>query len=219
MAATTAQAPPAAPPVIPEANVTEQVSSIQLALEKNRFAAEKLHASWLGWLKTLSGLVLILSCFQATGPFAKCFKDAEAFTHDHGSSANLTLLKTVMLAFQDNLEYWIAILNSICLMLFLRATKPSFGGAWKVANICMIATVAAFIVHSQKPRTCCIQLVDSSYISPEPPTKKSLPVVVIFHLIASVCIGIIQLQDRIHQRNAAAVEKLKQEVMASKKKK
>ena len=104
-------------------------------------------------------------------------------------------------------------------MAFLNESKVGFNGAWKLASIGTVMTVAAFVVRTRSPQTSCLQFADPSFISADPPVSRSLPVVVIFHVIASICVGVIRLQQRIHQRNATAAQKLWQDLMQSKKKK
>lgn len=89
-------------PVQAEASVTEHVASIEQAVERNRIASEKLHGSWLGWLRTLSALVIFLSCVQAYGPIMQCWID-EAYAYEQGLAIHLTFQRTVLLAVQDNM--------------------------------------------------------------------------------------------------------------------
>jgi hypothetical protein len=94
--------PPQQLPTPMEANVTDQVASIQIALEKNRVATERLHASWLSWLRTLAGIVVCLALVQAHGPLMQCMRD-EAYAYSQGSAVNLSFPRNIVLAVQDGL--------------------------------------------------------------------------------------------------------------------
>jgi hypothetical protein len=130
-----------------------------------------------------------------------------------------THMESILMHFFHFREYWIAIINSICLLVFVFAPTVEFNRAWQASNMCMMLVLAVFVFRAQHPQSSCINAVDPSFISLEPPAKRSLPVVVVFHIIASACVGIMRLQLRIHQRNVTAIEKLKQGVVKSKKKK
>ena len=101
MAPTKSKAPTTAPQA-PATSVTEQVTSLQQAIERNRIASEKLHASWLGWLRTLAGLVCVLSFVQVHAPWTQCWRD-EASSYAQGMEIHLTLMQTVLIAIRDSL--------------------------------------------------------------------------------------------------------------------
>ena len=61
----------------------EGKESMEMAFNKIRTDSEKLHASWLGWLRTLAALVVVLSCVQVHGPFMQCWRD-ETYSYAQG---------------------------------------------------------------------------------------------------------------------------------------
>ena len=221
------------------AGVEADLDRAEAAIRSNQAKVDALHKQWKTYLVRLSYMVLVIAFHQLQSPSAACLKDVKQYnqalaeSEDNNDQTALDGFQATQLVVQDCLVHLLAIIMATCLAFYLQSQQEEKTFLQKVArkqlvfadsrymvsNACIPFLLFSFF-RSQKtddngsPVTySCMDegLLQSVGLEPEE-RQRSLPVVLVFHVIVTACLWFMDLQQNQVMDNLKKLEKLRQDL-------
>eukprot|EP00977_Amphora_coffeiformis_P026935 scaffold31792_cov168-Amphora_coffeaeformis.AAC.11 len=199
------------------AAIDEQLARALATVEQSERQTNALHRQWRTYLLRLSYLLIVISMHQMQEPTGACVRDVKAFNAIADEEQKISGYQAFWLVVMDALPYILAIVMAAALAFFLVMEEPgNFSHPrYLLANACLPPMVG--IHFMRKNKLSCLE--DEQLVEFEPqPRSRTLPVVVIFHVIVTLCCWFIDWQRNQQARNVQMVHDLYRDVDQARKK-
>lgn len=193
----------------------EHIRRAEAAVQKNKFTSEYLQATWRRQLLNMSYMLILISLHQTQGLVGSCLKDIKAWNEQ---DVKIGGMEAIAIVLHDAAEYLLSVVLSVALTIFLmplQAPNRFSATSYVFANACIPAILSIYL--QRKTRGCIEDKLAEMNLEPHP-RRLDLPVVLIFHVIATASYYFMNAQSKQHEKNLLAVEKLKKDLVQTKKK-
>lgn len=214
----------------------DQLNRSRNQLVQNKLSTQVLHWQWKRHLLNISYLLIVISFMQLKGPSVTCLQDIKAYNKKQqqdsqdGDSSLVTMIsgiEAMRVVSMDSIVPAIAIVMAGALSFFLIQTagvtiytNSQFSNPRYIfACLCIpILLVLSNIVQSKGDKEGCIDdLLLMAGIMPSPQEiqqrpSRGFPVVLVFHVIVTMCFGFMESQMKLHERGIVQVDNLLQEL-------
>lgn len=200
----------------------DQIARARAAILRAEAQAQELHKQWRTYLLRLSYLLVIISMHQMQQPARACIDDVKAFNQvvvvGEQEEERISGARVFVLVLGDAMPYVFAIAISASLAFFLILEEPgTFSDRrYMFANALLPPMVVMFFRNKDNPS--CLnedQLVKVDI--DESDRSRSLPVVVVFHLIVTICYWFMDHQRQQQAKNLKMMEDLKRDLADARK--
>lgn len=194
-----------------------QLAQAQAAVARAEQQTQLLHQQWRTYLLRFSYLLILVSMHQMQGPTSACVKDIKALNAASAQEEQISGARAFVLAVSDSFPYILAITMSAFLSLFLSLKEPgNFSDPrYLLANALLPPLIGMHFLYKDEP-SCLHDEALLARIDPEPRTR-SLPVVVVYHVIVTVCCWFMDNQRQQQARNIRMVQDLQRDLTRAKK--
>lgn len=199
--------------------LSDQLDRAAASIELNAFQMQALHTQWRKYLTLLSYLVAILSFHQMHMVSASCLKDIKSVSSN--GDTIISGWQATALVLKDSASIVLSIVMSILLCLFLRVAGESANFShplFLTAQSCILPILGIQYYYSQKGvDLSCLDVGGIAYNADDLPlkteqSKKTLPAVLVFHVIVVVCLYFIKKQQQTLRKNEIAIMQLRNEL-------
>lgn len=190
--------------------IDDQLARARAAVEQSEQQMSALHKQWRTYLLRLSYLLILIGMHQMQEPTGACLRDVKAFNArvgDDHEQERISGFQVFLLVISDALPYILAIIMAAALSFFLILEEPGTFShpRYLFANGCLPPLVG--IHFMRKDKLSCLEDEQLVGFDPEP-RSRSLPVVVIFHVIVTLCYWFMDSQRQKQARNVRMVQDL-----------
>lgn len=218
-----------------ELGTTETLESelerAETAIRNNQFQVNAIHKQWKTYLQRLSYMVLLIAFHQMQSPSTACLKDVKSF--NLVAPEPITGKEVILLVLSDSMVHLLAIVMAASLSFFLLHQQESSASPAKqqekqqqkqmlfsnprymLSNAC-IPPLLALYFGSQKAGkySSCLDmdLLEQAQVEPVE-RQRSLPVVLIFHVIVTFCLWFMDMQQDQILTNIQKVDTLRRELL------
>jgi hypothetical protein len=219
----------------------DQLNRSRNQLHQNKVSTLVLHRQWKSHLLNLSYLLIVISFMQLKGPSSTCLQDIKAYNNNKnqqqeenqiggGSLVLISGLEAMQIVCMDSIVPAIAIIMAAALSFFLIQaasvtiyTNSQFSNPRYIfACLCIpILLISSHVVQSKGDKEGCIDdlLLQAGILPSEQEIRqrpsRGFPVVLVFHVIVTMCFGFMESQMKLHERGIIQVDNLLQELQDS----
>jgi hypothetical protein len=195
--------------------IEAQIAQAQAAVEKSEAQTSALHQQWRTYLLRLSFLLILLAMHQMQGPTAACVKDIKTYNAMLAAEEKLSGGQTTLLVLTDALPYLLGIVMAGSLAFFLILEEPGdfSNPRYLLANACMPPLLGLHFMRKDTA-SCLADELLAGFV-PEM-RERTLPVVVIFHVVVTACYWFMDSQRQHQARNMQMVADLQKDLTQAK---
>jgi len=194
---------PAAKPSVHRFSAEDHLDRAYTTVIRNKFEADKLHMEWRQHLQRISYLIVIVSFHQAQSPMTGCINDMKESNSDISGSQALG-----MVVYESMCEI-VGILLTCSLALFLSLNPPGDFNSLPYKISVVLLPLQVGLYFQTKRMGCSGENVD---LLDEDPLKRSFPIGIVFHLITTGAVWIIDKGNKKVNKNMKLVTDLKLEL-------
>lgn len=223
----------------------EQIQRAQAAVESSRISAATLHSKWRQHLLRMSYLVIFISVHQFQAPTTYCLYDIKSYngalTPLDDDSLRISGLQAIFYVINDTLCEFLGVIMGCCISFFLTqqfnggriVLSTSAGESFFTNKAYMMATglVPAVLNFYFKRSKIDVSCLDHDYSTISADTTwvrhtekegslssavRGFPVVIVFHVITTVCCWFMEMQQSQQIKNVKMMENFKKELADAK---
>ena len=189
----------------------DQLARAIAAVQHSEQQTNALHKQWRTYLLRLSYLLVLVSMHQMQDPTGACLKDIKSFNSLTASEEQISGSQAFVLVIADVLPYILAVVMSAALSFFLILEEPANFShpRYLFANALLPPMVGIHFMYKNK--VSCLNDEQLETIEPQPRTR-GIPVIVIFHVIVTVCYWFMSNQRQQQARNLSTVHDLQRDL-------
>lgn len=201
----------------PSVPLEEQIARAQATVLRGEEQASQLHKQWRNYLLRLSYLLVIITMHQIQGPTGACIRDVKAFNKVASEDERISGLGVFGLVIADTVPYIFALIiaGSLSFFLVIEEAGTFANPRYMLANALLPPMVGMFFMTKDKPS--CLDEDKLVRADVDESRTRSLPVVVVFHLIVTVCYWFMDRQRQQQANNKQMIEELRQDLVQARK--
>mmetsp|Transcript_9315 Transcript_9315/g.12353 ORF Transcript_9315/g.12353 Transcript_9315/m.12353 type:complete len:253 (-) Transcript_9315:287-1045(-) len=218
-----------------ESTLEGELQRAETAIRNNQFQVNAIHKQWRTYLARLSYMVLVIAFHQMQNPSAACIVDVKKF--NEVTTEPIDGYKVTLLVLSDSMIHLLAIVMAASLSFYLQHQPNVIGSPAKqqeamskrqllfadarymMANACIPPLLALYFGSKKtnedgSPRTLsCLDhtLLEQAGVEPAE-RRRSLPVVLVFHVIVTACMWFMDMQQNQVLVNLEKVDKLREDL-------
>eukprot|EP00934_Nitzschia_sp_Nitz4_P004458 Nitzschia sp. Nitz4//scaffold27_size158506//34293//35192//NITZ4_002585-RA/size158506-snap-gene-0.196-mRNA-1//1//CDS//3329545443//4448//frame0 len=224
------------------ATLAGQLDHAYMAIEKSRFQTRQLHEQWRTYMLRMSYVVLMVMLHQSQTPTTTCIKDIKHWNGLETTSEPIPGSQAMRLVLNSSMVEMLGVLCCACLTWCLSLPLPPSRNdfatlPYQLSCVLIPMIVTLYFTSKSDPQVeeadvlskSCLQFLPgatsvfasgSASLLDEteaPRPKRTLPVALVFHVIASCCLWFMQYQSRKQDQTLEKVKQLQQDLTQAQK--
>jgi hypothetical protein len=201
-------------------SLTAQIDQAEATVMQNKLSTQVLHQQWRKYLLMLSYLLIVLTFHQSQSPMAACLQDIKAWNGVQKKDANLIPGNEAMLiVLKDSAVNLLAVVMATLLAFFLKdeESHSDFSNSrFILATLLMVPMIGIHRYQTAQHGTngCIDDLLAKAKLE-STVRKRDFPVVLVFHVIVTLCYAFMDWQMAQHAKSILLVTKLRTDLETS----